>query len=95
MEVDQDRLAFIVETINLIQDVHLDCIEMLQEHHDKALNTLWNCNSVQSAGDNLQGPIQEHVQAYCGLRRNLIHIINNLDVREERLVKKLRFENKF
>ena len=95
MEVDQDRLAFIVETINLIRDVRLDCIETLQEHRDKALDTLRNCNSVQSAADNLQGPIQELVQAYCGLRRNLIHIINNLDVREERLVKKLRFENKF
>ena len=97
MEVDQDRLAFIVETINLIRDVRLDCIETLQEHRDNALalDTLRNCNSVQSAADNLQGPIQELVQAYCGLRRNLIHIINNLDVREERLVKKLRFENKF
>ena len=62
----------------------------VQEHREKVLYAMRNCNSVQSAADNLQGPIQELVQAYCGLRRNLIHIFNNLDVREEWLVKKLR-----
>ena len=74
---------FMVETIDLIRDVRLDCIETLQEHRDKVLDALCNCTSVQSATHNLQGPIQELVQAYCGLRRNLIHIFNNLDVREE------------
>ena len=89
MEMDQDGIAFIVETIDLIRDVRLDCVETLQEQRDKVLDVLRNCNSVQSAADNLQGPLQELVQAYCGIRRNLIHIINNRDVREERLVKKL------
>ena len=58
---------------------------MLQEHRGKVLDALRNWNSVQSAADTLQGPILELVQPYCGL-----HIINNLDICEERLVKKLR-----
>ena len=45
----------------------------VQEHREKVLYAMRNCNSVQSAADNLQGPIQELVQAYFGLQRNLIH----------------------
>ena len=73
----------IVEKINCIRDERLDLLEKLQEHREEVVHVLSNMPSIT-----LQD-LSETLKMYYSLRDEILSMIRNMDIVEQKLVDRL------
>ena len=74
----------VVERINSIQDECLHLLETLKQHQDVLLGVLHNSPAEEDLSDLHRTP-----QVYCEFRANITAMVDNLDVLDDHLIRKL------